>query len=180
MTGVDLSQGFLEEARGQAPEIEWIHTDMRNLPWQNRFDAAYCCGNSFAYFDHENCQKFLDAIAAVLKPGGRFILESGAVSESILPVLQPERRLRIGDLDFHSRNTYNAVESRMDITYTFRRGQLEEVKPIHQWVHSAAEIHRMIRRSGIEPLGAFSTFDGAPYGLASPRLIVLAGLPAAN
>jgi hypothetical protein len=83
------------------------------------------------------------AIASALKPGCRFVLESGAVSESILPVLQPERTLRIGDLDFLSRNTYDAVDGRMDITYTFIRGQQREVKPIHQWVHSAAEIHRM-------------------------------------
>lgn len=95
---------------------------MRKLSWRCRFDSAYCWGNSFGYFDHDNCQRFLEAIASALKPGGRFILESGAVSESILPVLPPERKLRIGDLDFLSRNTYDAAEGRMDITYTFTRG----------------------------------------------------------
>jgi hypothetical protein len=83
-------------------------------------------------------------MASVLKPGARFILESGAVLESLLPALQPERNLRIGDLDFHSQNTYDAAEGRMDITYTFTRGQQQEVKPIHQWVHSAPEIRRML------------------------------------
>lgn len=171
MTGVDISAGFLDEGRRNAPEIEWIHGDMRELPWRGRFDAAYCWGNSFGYFDHDNCQRFLEAIASALKPGGRFILESGAVSESILPVLQPERKLRIGDLDFHSRNTYNAVESRMDITYTFTRGRQQEVKPIHQWVHSAAEIRRMFRRAGLEPLDVFGSVEGDPYALGSPRFI---------
>ena len=174
MTGVDISPGFLDEARRNAPGIEWIEGDMRKLPWRCRFDSAYCWGNSFGYFDHDNCQRFLDAIASVLKPGGRFILESGAVSESILPVLQPERKLRIGDLDFHSRNTYDAAEGRMDITYTFTRGGQREVKPIHQWVHSAAEIRRMLGRSGLEPLAAFGDVEGARYALGSPRFIALA------
>jgi len=174
MTGVDLSAGFLDEARLREPAIEWVHGDMRSLPWTSRFDAAYCCGNSFGYFDHGNCQKFLDAVAAALKPGGRFILESGAVSESLLPVLQPERKLRIGDLDYHSRNTYDAAEGRMDITYTFTRGEQREVKPTHQWVHSAAELRRMLRRSGLEPLAAFGDFEGAPYALRSPRFIAAA------
>lgn len=174
MTGVDISAGFLEEARQNAPEIEWVPGDMRKLPWRCRFDAAYCWGNSFGYFDHDNCQRFLETIESVLKPGGRFILESGAVSESILPVLQPERKLRIGDLDFHSRNTYDAAESRMDITYTFTRGQQREVKPIHQWVHSAAEIRRMLWRSGLEPLAAFGDLEGAQYALGSPRFVALA------
>jgi SAM-dependent methyltransferase len=174
MTGVDISAGFLEEARCNAPEIEWVQGDMRNLPWRCRFDSAYCWGNSFGYFDYDNCQRFLEAIASVLKPGGGFILESGAVSESILPVLQPERKLRIGDLDFLSRNTYDAAEGRMDITYTFTRGEQREVKPIHQWVHSAVEIRRMLWRSGLEPLAAFGDLEGARYVLKSPRFIALA------
>jgi cyclopropane fatty-acyl-phospholipid synthase-like methyltransferase len=174
MTGVDLSAGFLDEARRNGPDMEWVHGDMRKLPWSDRFEAAYCWGNSFGYFDHDNCQRFFGAIAAALKRGGRFILDSGAVSESILPALQPERKLRIGDLDFHSRNTYDAAESRMDITYTFTRGRQREVKPIHQWVHSAAEIRRMLRRAGLEPVAAFGDIDGAPYVLGSPRLISVA------
>lgn len=174
MTGVDLSAGFLEEARQSAPEIEWVHRDMRNLPGACRYDAAYCWGNSFGYFDHDNCVRFLEAVAAVLKPGGRFILESGAVSESILPALQPERKLRIGDIDFLSRNIYDACESRMDITYTFIRGERKEVKPIQQWVHSAAEIRRMLRGAGFEPLAVFGDLDGTPYALGSPRFIGLA------
>ena len=174
MTGVDISSGFLEEARGRSPEVEWVQRDMRDLPRRVRFDAAYCWGNSFAYFDHDNCQRFLDAVATALKPGGRFILESGAVSESILPVLQQERKLMIGDLDYYSRNTYDAVDGRMDITYTFTRGEQREVKPIHQWVHSAAEIRRMLRRSGLELIDAFGGLDGTPYALRSPHLIALA------
>jgi cyclopropane fatty-acyl-phospholipid synthase-like methyltransferase len=174
MTGVDISAGFLEEARRNAPEVEWLQSDMRNLPWTSRFDAAYCWGNSFGYFDHDNCQNFLDAVGAALKPGGRFILESGAVSESLISTFQPERNLRIGDLDFLSRGTYDVVEGRMDIAYIFTRGERQEVKPIHQWVHSAAELRRMFSRSGLEPLAAFGDLEGAPYRLGSPRFIALA------
>jgi DNA-binding CsgD family transcriptional regulator len=62
----------------------------------------------------------------------------------------------------------------MDITYTFTRGQQQEVKPIHQWVHSAAEIRRMLWRSGLEPVAAFGDLEGSPYVLGLPRFIVLA------
>ena len=71
MTGVDLSAGFVAEARARVPEIEWVQGDMRELPWKSRFDAAYCWGNSFAYFDHDNCCRFLEAVARALKAGGR-------------------------------------------------------------------------------------------------------------
>ena len=173
MTGLDISEGFLAEARASAPDVDWVHGDMRALPWRDRFDAAYCWGNSFAYFDHANCGRFLEAIAAALRPGGRFILESGVVSESILPALQPERSMKIGDIDFSSRAAYNALEGRLDITYTFARGDIREVKPIHQWVHSAAEMRRMFSSAGLALEAAFGSLEGDPYRLGSPRFIAL-------
>jgi SAM-dependent methyltransferase len=173
MTGVDISAAFLAHASTGTADVEWVQSDMRALPWTARFDAAYCWGNSFAYFNHDECQVFLRAVQAALIPGGRFILESGAVSESLLPVLQAERTMRIGDIDFHSSNTYDALDGRMDITYTFARGDQEEVKPIHQWVHSAAEIRRMLTSAGLTVQAAFGDIDDQPYQLRAPHLIVL-------
>lgn len=174
MTGVDLSTGFIAEARAKAPGCEWILGDMRDLPWESRFDAVYSCGNSFGYFDAENCKQFLKAVARVLKPGGRFLLECGAVAETLLPVLQPERRMKVGDLDFHSVNVYNAEESRMDITYTFTLGDRSETKSIHQWVFTAGEIRRMLQRAGLTPIATFGDFEGSPLALRSQRFIATA------
>ncbi len=174
MTGVDLSVGYIEEERGQSRVVEWVLGDLRELPWRGHFDAAYCWGNSFAYFDHENCERFLAAVATSLKPGGRFVLDSGAVAESILPALQRERKMRVGDIDFYSRNEYVAAESRMDITYTFTRGEQQEVKPIHQWVHSAREMGLMLRGAGLELWDAFGDLEWGAYVVGSPRFIGLA------
>ena len=174
VTGVDLATGFLDEARRSAPEVEWVQADMRTLPWADRFDAAYCWGNSFGYFDHASCLEFLAAVARALKPGGRFLLDTGLVAESLLPHLQPERKLAIGDIGFASRNVYDSLDGRLDITYTFTRGEQQEVKATHQWVHSAAELKRMLRESGLEPLEAFGEIDEREYALGAPRLILLA------
>ena len=41
---------------GRAPASErvtWEQRDMRDLPWQARFDGAFCVGNSFGYLDDE-------------------------------------------------------------------------------------------------------------------------------
>ncbi len=172
MTGVDISPGFIAEARERQPEIDWIEGDMRRLPWEGRFDGAFCWGNSFAYFDHANCNLFLEAVARALKPGARFLLETGAVADTLLPVFQPETTMKIGDLDFHAQRVYDAADGRMDITYSFALGERKEVKAIHQWVHSAAEIGRMFRGAGLEPIAAFGGTNGEPFELGARRLIL--------
>jgi SAM-dependent methyltransferase len=173
MTGVDISAGFLEEARRNGADIEFVRSDMRSLPG-GPFDGVYCWGNSFGYFDREGCEQCVREVSCALKPGGRFVLESGMVAESILPAFRPERTLRFADLDFHSRTSYDALDGRMDITYTFTRGDRREVKPIHQWVHSAAELRRMLARAGLKLIEAFGDLDRTPYGLGSPRFIGIA------
>ena len=49
MTGVDLSAEFLGHARAADPggRVVWEQRDMRDLPWRDRFDGAFCYGNSF-------------------------------------------------------------------------------------------------------------------------------------
>ena len=57
---------------------------MRDLPWPARFDGAFCLGNSFGYLDDEGNASFLRAVAAALKPGARFVLETPMVLENLL------------------------------------------------------------------------------------------------
>src|SRR5689334_14916512 len=92
MTGVDLSTDFLAAARSQpSPEpgsVAWEHREMRDLPWPEQFDGAFCFGNSFSYLDDEGNADFLKAIARALKPGARFVLDTSYVLESLLSNIQ--------------------------------------------------------------------------------------------
>lgn len=174
VTGVDISSGFIAEARRALPEGEWIQAEMRRLPGPARFDAAWCWGNSFGYIDHGGCQEFLEAVARALKPGARFALDTGVAAESILPALEPGRHYTLGDLQSDSAACYDAVDGRLDITYTFTQADVIEKKSIHQWVHTAAELRRMLAAARMEPLAAYGGIDGSHYRLRSPRLILIA------
>src|SRR5262249_19418276 len=46
VTGVDLSREFLDHARTRpaAGRVRWEQRDMRDLPWLERFDGAFCVG----------------------------------------------------------------------------------------------------------------------------------------
>jgi len=51
VTGVDLHEPYLAEARSAAPGAEWIRADMREFRRPGAFDAAINMFSSFAYFE---------------------------------------------------------------------------------------------------------------------------------
>src|SRR5258706_15984488 len=111
LTGVDIASEFIAEAKSKSDasglQIRWINQDMRELPWQAEFDAAFCFGNSFGYLDDSGNAEFLKAVAEVLKPGARFIIETGATAESILPSFQERRWFEIAGITFLINSRYD-------------------------------------------------------------------------
>jgi SAM-dependent methyltransferase len=120
MTGVDWSRQFLAHARSSdaARDVTWEHRDMRDLPWPARFDGAFCLGNSFGYLDDEGNEAFLHAVAAALKPGARFVLETPMVLENLLGWIQERPWWKVGDMRLLVVNRYDPVRGRLDIEYT--------------------------------------------------------------
>jgi SAM-dependent methyltransferase len=130
VTGVDIAEPFLAEARSKAAtrglSITWEHQDMRELSWQAEFDGALCFGNSFGYFTDAGNASFLRSVARALKPGARFVLDASSNAESILPKFQERSWARIGDILFLEENRYDHVQGRYDTDYTFiREGKTE-------------------------------------------------------
>ena len=121
MTGIDWSPAFLSHARScdTADVVAWERRDMRDLPWQARFDGAFCFGNSFGYLDDEGNAAFLRAVAAALKPGARFVLETPMVLENLLGHIQDRAWWKVGDIRLLVANTYDHRQQRLNIEYTF-------------------------------------------------------------
>jgi SAM-dependent methyltransferase len=174
MTGIDQSEEFIEEARVTAPEgIRWIRDDLRSLTADAEFDGAFCFGNSFGYFSPEEAKRFLGALRRALKPGARFVLDTGMVAESLLPQLVQKKWYRIGDILMFSENRHFPAESRMEIDYTFIRGGEVETRPTASYLFTAGELCRMHEEAGLKPVHLFGTLDHAPYQIGSPRLLLV-------
>jgi SAM-dependent methyltransferase len=121
VTGVDLSPAFLNHARScdTAGAVTWEQRDMRDLPWRSRFDGAYCLGNSFGYLDDEGNAAFLSAVAAALKPGARFVLETPMVLENLLGHVRDRGWWKVGDIHLLVANEYDHTQERLETAYTF-------------------------------------------------------------
>ena len=74
VVGVDFSERMLERARRKAPELEWVQSDVLELPFEDgSFDAAVV---GFGVRNVEDLEGAIRELRRVLRPGGRLgILE---------------------------------------------------------------------------------------------------------
>ncbi len=127
VTGLDATELFLDRARRDAAErgvrVEYVHGDMRQLPWRGRFDAVINWFTSFGYFDDPGNQQVLAQANAALRPGGRLGMETSnwfRLFRDYLPSVVVERD---GDLVI-DQQSLDPLTGRSHSTRTYlRRGR---------------------------------------------------------
>ena len=79
LVGLDMSRGMLSEAEKRVSgvagpaKIQWVRGDALAMPFQAEFDLAVCFG-ALGHILPKDQRLFVDQVAKVLKPGGRFSL----------------------------------------------------------------------------------------------------------
>jgi cyclopropane fatty-acyl-phospholipid synthase-like methyltransferase len=190
VTGVDLSAEFIEEASGTAAsvlnppadaggtdlaaQVEFVLGDMRNVEGSSIYDGAYCFGNSFGFLAYEDMEKFLNGVARALKPGARFIVETGMAAESAIPKFTELESHQIEDILCTIKEKYLATEGCIDTEYVFERNGVSESSFAKHWIYTAAEIRRMLERAGFAVLNLYGSLKCGPFVLASDELFVVA------
>ncbi|MFW5928563.1 MAG: class I SAM-dependent methyltransferase [Thermoplasmatota archaeon] len=80
VTGVDISEYYIQEARGKASNaglsVEFAQGDMRDFKREEEYDAAMIFFTSFGYFvDDEDNFKVIENVYNSLKSGGTFLID---------------------------------------------------------------------------------------------------------
>ena len=169
VTGVDLSPECLGYARSADVDrrVAWEQRDMRDLPWPARFDAAFCFGNSFGYLDDEGDEAFLRSVAAALTPGGKFVLDTPMVIESLLPQLKERPWYKAGEIHLLVRNDYDASRGRLDTEYTFVSNGKTEVRHGTHRAYTYRQLHELLEAAG------FTVMLGKPWDRTSHTLTLI-------
>jgi ubiquinone/menaquinone biosynthesis C-methylase UbiE len=187
VTGVDISDEFIAEAWSQlnppsidhpsaaaAPgttaaggidSVEFLLGDMRRIGGEKLYDGALCFGNSFGFLEYADMEKFLKGIARTLKPGARFVIETGMAAESILPKFETETSHQVDDISVTIKERYLAEESCIDTEYVFERDEKSETRLAKHWIYTVAEIRRMLERAGFAVEAMFGSLDRKPHKL---------------
>jgi D-alanine-D-alanine ligase len=183
VTGLDLSASHLALAREVAAEagvtVSWVEADMRDLP-PGPFDAVINLFSAFGYLESDAAdQQVLTAVGQVLRPGGRFLLETRN-REQVVRAFQPRVWQPLADgSHFLQEATLDLIAGRIHTRVTLvepdgRREQRDFI--LRQY--TLAEFVHMLGAAGLTLRESWGGFDGSRYTLDSPRLLVLAERPA--
>ena len=179
VTGIDISKEFVEEARAGSvldptAHSEFLLGDMCHIEGEEIYDGGYCFGNSFGFLKYADMESFLSGVCRALKPGARFIVETGMAAESVLQKFEPLTMHQIGDISVTIREEYLAEESCIDTEYIFERDGKTETGFAKHWIFTVGEIRRLLERAGFQILNLYGSRKRTPYRLGAEELFVVA------
>lgn len=105
VSGIDISEASIAEARLAVPDGEFAVHDMRAPFAEGRFDAVACLFTSLGYFDKlEDDLAVFRSVFTALRPGGRFVIDF-MNSDLVLRELVPSEQITKDGVDFHIERT---------------------------------------------------------------------------
>jgi SAM-dependent methyltransferase len=179
MVGLDLSLPYLmlaaEIATRRKLPVNFIRGDMRDLPFREYFDSAYCLFTSFGYFDDETNIEVLRGINRSLRPKGRFLLE--VINRDFAVSACPLRgwwegigcvMLEETEFNFNS----SVLSTKRSVIFEDGRQALQET---HVRLYSLHELQSLCRQTGFKLIEVSGGVDlkGVFFGSDSPHLLVL-------
>jgi SAM-dependent methyltransferase len=184
--GLDLSLPMLtrasDEAQQRGLKINFVQADMCEIDFNESFDAAFCVGSTYGFFDDDKNNHVIERLHRALKPGGTLLLE--VVNRDCAAGQHPGMVWYEGEGCVCMEETnFNWVTSRLEgkRTLLMEDGRQKEQK-FSLRLYSLHELGRSLHSAGfrvIEVSGHPKT-PGAFFGTNSTQLIILAQKRAAD
>jgi SAM-dependent methyltransferase len=181
VVGLDTSPGFLELARRDALRLseregvvppEYVLGDMRQLPWQQRFDRVVNWFTAFGYFGDEENRAVLRQAHDTLKPGGQLLMELNN-RDNLLGRLQRAVVVERDGNFMIDQPSYDISTGRMHTVRTvLRDGQVRRMRFFTR-MFAFTELRDWLLAAGFAGVDAFDE-QGAPLSLESRRMLVRA------
>jgi SAM-dependent methyltransferase len=175
VTGVDADALFLARAREDAAErgveVDYIEADMRELPWNERFDGVVNWFTSFGYFDDEANRAWLEGVRGTLKVGGRLAID--VHSRDVFMRNRGDAAVveRDGDLVV-DRHRFDVETGREETERWIVRGGKVRKTEYSVRFYTFTELRALLLDVGFSSVDGLG-HDGKPLTLDSRRMIVV-------
>ena len=174
-TGIDLSAPLLRAARtrpGLAGTL--VRADMRALPFADAsFDGLVNFFTSFGYFlTPEEDVAVLGEIRRVLRADAPFLMDY-LNAAWVIDRLDPESVGEINGTPVRQTRWVEGDQVFKRIEIAGRGGQPPEVYHERVRLYPPETLWQLLRENGLDPIHTFGSYDGAPFGPESPRLLMI-------
>jgi len=179
MTGQDINASFLKNAKQSAKkagvEVNWIKSDIRQIPFEDEFDVVLNLFTSFGYLENdEEDQKVIHQVAKALRPSGRFVID----------IVNRERIVRI----YGKKDWLDSADGAMIITernFDLVRGRNQEkririykngkrqVSNMAIRMYTFPELITICERASLQFVSAYGDYNGEMPTLDSKRCILI-------
>jgi SAM-dependent methyltransferase len=178
VTGLDLSPEAVAAAKAEATArgltVHLERGDMRAAVPGGPYDGACCLGNSFGYLLHAETERFVRHVHAAVRPGGRWVIDTGVAAESLFPHFQPERTLEAGGVTYRVQSIFQPRTGRLEQATVLSRGEERQEAQVSYAVYTLAELRRLLEAGGWAVLHADGGLDRRPFALGDGRLLLVA------
>jgi 2-polyprenyl-3-methyl-5-hydroxy-6-metoxy-1,4-benzoquinol methylase len=181
VTGLDLNPAYLDLARQAAQAanvtLETIAGDMRQIPFQDHFDAIVNMYSSFGYLESEaEDLKVLESAAKAIRPGGRLMLDMLNREWAVANYIQNDWHSSGDGTLYVERRDLDLASSLMHVKFTIigPHGDRRDSVGHHIRLYTLTETTRLLQQVGLNVTGVFGGFDAELYAIGTRRMIVLA------
>jgi SAM-dependent methyltransferase len=175
VTGVDITELFLERAREEGTSAEYLHGDLRSLPVDGPFDVALSWFTSFGYFGDDDNRNVLAEYRRVLRPGGRLLIEMHNHDEFVRRFTPAPfaSTTRVGDDLMVDTSEFDCMTGRIETDRVVVRDG--DVRTSHHSVRvpTIPELGQWLAEAGFSQV-RFTSRDGREPSIHRQRLLVLA------
>ena len=179
VTGVDLSPYLLGIARERAEAagvaVRWLPGDMREPLVGQRFDLVLNLFTSFGFFsDEADDRRVATAAAAMLEPGGRFVLEV-INGERIMRNFEEREWYPVGETVVMERRSLDRPTRLMVVERTVETAGASEVDLHVVRLYGAGDLEALLHDAGFNRVQLYGDWNGAPATPDSLRVLAVAG-----
>ncbi|MGC2493999.1 class I SAM-dependent methyltransferase [Candidatus Binatus sp.] len=181
VTGLDLNAEYLDLASKAAEAakvtIETVAGDMREIPFENKFDAIVNMYSSFGYLESEaEDLKVLESAVKALKAGGQLLLDMLNREWAIDNYIQNDWHTGADGTLYVERRDLDLATSCMHVHFIVvdpKGGRRESIGHIIR-LYTLTEMTRLLERVGMRVTAVFGGFEGEDYGIVTRRMILVA------
>jgi len=178
VTGLDLSEAYIEEASKRAEEeglrVEFVTADMRDFVREDHYDAVINFWSSFGYFESEHDDhQVLKNVHRSLKKEGIVLID--VMGKEVMERIYTERDWgRIDDGFFLEERVLKDNGEYLDSNWILiKNGVVKEHKFIYK-LYSKEEMRRMLKKAGFTSVEIYGDLYGKAYDQEAERLVAVA------